>query len=222
MKNNRISLLLLLAQLAILLSSAHAINSPQAFAAPAATNAPPEIIAYVPTNTPDLPLPTETRIPASPTPSRIEFAVQNASLQAKIVAVEKPYRIHLGVDSKLGTEIVYNPGPGNMFLGLGIKVANVTGSHIRMKWSSLYVVNKYQEKWYPVWGVYKKINTVMDPLTLKILQADQVHPDVNWNASFDLSHNGYLRLIFQLPRDNLYYYFGFADLPQIEINWRYY
>lgn len=222
MKNNRISLVILLAQLAILLSSAHAMNSPQVFAAPAATNAVTEIITPLPTNTPDVPMPTETMIPAFPTPSRIDFAVQNASLQAKIVGVEKPYRIHLGVDSKLGTDIVYNPGPGNMFLGLGIKVANFTGSDIRMKWSSLYLVNKYQEKWYPVWGVYKKINTAMDPLTLEILQADQVHPDFDPNAYFNLSHNGYLRLIFQLPRDNLYYYFGFSDLPQIEINWRYY
>jgi len=51
---------------------------------------------------------------------------------------------------------------------------------------------------------------------------DQVHPDFDPDAHFYLSDNGYVRVIFQLPRDNLYYYFGFADLQLIEINWRYY
>jgi hypothetical protein len=33
-----------------------------------------------------------------------------------------------------------------------------------------------------------------------------------------LGDNGYLRVIFRVPRDNDYYSLAFADLPLIEIN----
>ena len=222
MEKKRILLIIMFVLLATILSSARDVTAPQPVAALAATEVPTEAITPLPTESPSLPLPIKTVIPASPTPSRIEFPVKSASLEVKVLGIERPHQVFLGIDSSSGTDIIYNPGAGNMFLGLGIKVANFEGSAIPMKWSDVYLVNKYQDKWYPTWGVYKPFNAAMDPLTIEILKSDQVHPDFDPNAHFDLSHNGFLRVIFRVPRDNLYYFFGFADLPQIEINWRYY
>ena len=205
-----------------LLASARDGKMPQPVEALAATNTPTQVIVSLPTDIPSSPIPTETVVPASPTPSRMQFSVRNAKWEVKVLDVEKPYRVYLGVDSSSGSDIIYSPGAGNMFLGLGIKVTDFSGSDARMKWSDVYLVNKYQDRWYPVWGVYKPFNAALDPLTLEIMHTDQVHPDFDPDAHFSLSDNGYLRVIFQLPRDNLYYYFGFADLPRIEINWRYY
>lgn len=171
-------------------------------------------------NTP-LPMPTET-LSASPTPSRMEFSVQNASLEVKVLDIERPHIVDLGIAANLGTELIYTPGAGNMFLSLGVKVSNATGSDMPLKWTDIYLINKYQDKWYPIWGAYEKTNTVMDPLTVKILEFDHVDADFDPDARLYLSDNGYLRVIFRVPKDNLYYYFGFTDLPLIEINWRYY
>ena len=159
---------------------------------------------------------------ASPTPSRMEFSVQNANFVVKVMDIEKPHQVYLGVDNNLGTDIYFKPGEGNMFLGVGIKVTNLTGSDIPMKWTDIYLVNKYQDKWYPSFGAYKNTNAAMDSSTVEILQYDQVHPDFDPDAHFFAADNGYVRVVFRVPRDNLYYFFGFADLPQIEINWRYY
>ena len=139
-----------------------------------------------------------------------------------MLGVERPYNVSLGRDTYLGTDLVFKPGAGNMFIGLGIKVSNLTGADMPMKWSDIYITNKYQDKWYPVWGAYKQTNTAMNPLTIELLQYDQVSPDYDPDAHFYLGDNGYVRVIFQLPKNNLYYYFGFADLPLVEINWRYY
>jgi hypothetical protein len=221
MKKNRIPLFILFFLLATLLASAHDVTASQPVAALAGTDGPTEVITPLPTSTPTIVMPTATLIPATPTPSRMEFSVRNASVEVRVLGIEKPHQVFLGIDSSSGTDIIYHPGAGNMFLGLGIKVTNFTGSDILMKWSDVYLVNKYQDKWYPVWGAYKPFNAALDPLTIEILKSDQVHPDFDPDAHFYLSDNSYVRVIFQIPRDNLYYYFGFADLPQIEINWRY-
>jgi hypothetical protein len=171
-------------------------------------------------NTP-LPLSAEELSSGSPTPSRVEFSVENASLKVKVMEIEKPHQVYLGVDNNLGTDIYFKPGEGNMFLGLGIKVNNLTGADIPFKWTDIYIVNKYQDKWYPVFGAYKNTNSAMDASTVEILQYDHVHPDFDPDAHFYAADNGYARVIFRVPRDNLYYFFGFADLPLIEINWRY-
>jgi hypothetical protein len=148
--------------------------------------------------------------------------VQNASLEVKILDVEKPYRVHLGIDPYHGTELSFTPGAGHMFLGLGIKVKNLTGADITFKWTDLYLTNKYQDKWYPSWAAYQPTNAAMDPLTVEIVKYDEVHPDFDPDAHFYASDNGFVRVIFRVPKDNLYYFFGMADLPLIEINWRYY
>jgi hypothetical protein len=158
--------------------------------------------------------PTATFIPASPTPSRIEFSVQNDRFEVRVVEVERPTHVNPGG----GT--VFTPGEGYMFLGLGIKVTNLTGADVPLKWSDIYLINKYQDKWYPMWGAYQKTNKVLDPLTVEILEFE-VHPEIDPDANIFMSDNGYLRAIYRLPKDNLYYYFGFADLPLIEINYRY-
>ena len=178
-------------------------------------------VIVAPTDTAS-PLPTDTSVPASPTASRIEFPVGNASLEVRVLEVEKPYHVNLGWDANLGKDLSFTAGAGQMFLVLGIKVTNLTGSDITMKWTDLSIVNKYQDKWYPTWGAYQKSNQGIDPHSVEILKYDQVNPDFDPDAHFYVGDNGYVRVIFQLPKDNLYYFLGFADLPLIEINWRYY
>jgi len=204
--------------LGTLLVSACGVTAPMPVAALSGTDAPAEV------NTP-LPLPTEELSPASPetpTPSRMELPVQNATFQVKVLDVKRSHRVDLGIDNNLGTELTFTPGAGNMFLSFGVKVSNLTGSDITMKWSDIYLTNKYQDKWYPVFGAYKDTNSAIDPFTVEILEFDQVHPDFDPDAHFYAGDNGYVRVIFRIPRDNLYYFFGFADLPLVEINWRYY
>ena len=198
------------------------VTAPMPVQALAATEAPAVAVAVV--NTP-LPAPTQAlnaASPALPTASRMEFPVENANFKVKVLEVEKPFRVYLGKDTYLGTDVVFKPAQGSMYLGLGIKVSNLTGSDITMKWSDIYITNKYQDKWYPVFGAYQQTNSAMDPRTVEIVKYDQVHPDFDPDAHFYASDNGYIRVIFELPKDNLYYYFGLADLPLIEINWRYY
>jgi hypothetical protein len=221
MKKVSIVWIVLFVMVGSLLASACSAAEAQPVQALAATDAPTEIVAPPSTDT-ALPVPADTLVPGSPTPSRIEFSVQNASMEVKVLEVEKPYRVHLGIDPNLGTELTFTPGAGNMFLGLGVRVRNLTGTDIPMKWSDVYLVNKYGDKWYPTWGAYEQTNAAMDPLTVEIVKYDEVHPDFDPDAHFYASDNGFVRVIFRIPRDNLYYFFGIADLPLIEINWRYY
>jgi len=215
MKKHALSLVVMFLLVGTFVVSAREITVPKTVAALVATDPATEVNTIVLTGDSASPVPAVTLIPASPTPSRIEFPVQNANLEVKVVGVEKPHQVFLGTDT------IYSPGPGNMFLGLGIRVRNFTGSDIPIKWSDIFLVNKYQDKWYPVWGVYKPSNIVIDPLAIEILEFDQVHPEIVPDAHFYLSDNGYVRVIFQLPEDNLYYFFGLADLPLVEIDWRY-
>ena len=218
MKKNSMLYLVLFALLGTLLVSACSTTAPESVEALAGTDAPTQA-------NPASPLPAEELNPAaagSPTPTRMEFSVENASLVVKVMDIEKPHQVYLGVDNNLGTDIFFKPGEGNMFLGVGIKITNRTGADIPFKWTDIYLVNKYQDKWYPVFGAYKNTNSAMDASTVEILQYDQVHPDFDPDAHFYAADNGYARVVFRVPRDNLYYFFGMADLPLIEINWRYY
>jgi hypothetical protein len=224
-KNSLIVLFVLLA--ALLLSSCEAVAA-QPVEALGASDATPEAVSAPPSEPPSsntdvaAPLPTEPAGSAFPAGARIEFPVENASMKMQILDVEKPHRVYLGWDSYLKKEISFMPGPGNMFLSFGVKLNNLTSSDINMKWSDLYLVNKYDEKWYPEWGAYRGTNSFVDPRTVEIVQYDRVHPDFDPDAHFYASNNGFVRVIFRVPKDNLYYFFGFAELPIIEINWRYY
>ena len=183
----------------------------------------------VPTAKPErsTPLPPETRIPASPTPlliptatpipatstlSRMEFPVENARLQVEVVEIERPHQIYLS------DNLFFAPGQGKMFLGLGIKVTNLTGSEISFKWNEIYLTNEYQDSWYPLWGAYKKTNMVIDSLGIGVRQF-KVDSRDQPDARIYFGTNGYMRAIFRLPRDNDYYYLAFADLPLIEISY---
>jgi hypothetical protein len=105
-----------------------------------------------------------------------------------------------------------------MFLGLGIQVKNLTDSDIPFKWNEVYLINEYQDKWYPLWGAYKKTNMVIDPLGIEIRQF-KVDSKDQPDARVYFGDNGYMRAIFRLPKDNNYYYLAFADLPLIEIDY---
>lgn len=215
MKKNSFVWIVLFVLLGALLNSACSATAAQPVQALAGTEAATQVAAQSS-------LPAEAPDSAAPTPSRMEFAVENANLVVKIMDIGKPHQVYLGVDNNLGTDITFTPGEGNMFLEVGVKVTNLTGADIPFKWTDIYLVNKYQDKWYPVFGAYKGTNSALDASTVEILQYDQVHPDFDPDAHFYAADNGYARMIFRVPRDNLYYYFGFSDLPLIEINWRYY
>jgi hypothetical protein len=222
-KISMLSLVLLILLGAVLASGCGVkpVESAQALAAEEAT----ATTAPLPTDTAAveiLPAPTDTLPASSPTPSRIEFPVQNDSMTAQIMGVETPFRVYLGKDAVQGTDLFFSPGEGNFFLGLGIKVSNLTGADIPLKWSDVYITNKFQDRWYPVWGTYEDTNSTIDPLGVEILAFDQVNPDFDPDAHFYVGDNGYVRVIFQLPKDNLHYFFGISDLPMIEINWKYY
>jgi hypothetical protein len=158
------------------------------------------------------PIPTATSVPATATPSRMDLPVGNARVQIEVLDIERPYQMHLS-DS-----LIFAPGEGKMFLGLGIKVTNLTDSDIPFKWNEIYLLSKYQDRWYPVWGAYKKTNIAIDPLGIEIRQL-KVGPNDQPTAHIYFGDNGYLRAIFHLPRDNDYYYLAFADLPVIEIDY---
>lgn len=157
-----------------------------------------------------------TAVPATelPAPVRMIYPVKNERLEVQVLNLEWP--THANPDGK---SFLY-PGPGNMFLGLGIRVKNLSGSDIDLKWDQVYLENKYQDKWYPMWAAYQQTNKYIDPLTIEVLEFE-VHPDYDADAHVYLGENGYMRVLFRLPKDNLYYYLSFADLPLIEINWRY-
>jgi hypothetical protein len=182
--------------------------------------------ATVVVNTPS-PMPTQTWIPATPTatsvptatptvvtatPSRMDLPAENAGLQIEVLEVEQPHRIYLSDD------LIFAPGEGKMFLGLGIQVTNLTSTEIPFKWNDVYLFNEYQDKWYPLWGAYRKTNMVMDPLGIEIRQFKLDSKDQPDGRVY-FGDNGYLRAIFRVPRDNHYYYLAFADLPIIEIDY---
>ncbi len=217
------NLLLLVLFEAVLVSacSVTAAEVVQAFvtsrAAPV-TNTPIPQLTKIPTKTPipasptPSPIPTATHIPASPTPSKMGYSVRNTNLEIQVVGVEKPYHIYMGKD------LVFSPAAGNMFLDLGIKVTKLTDSEMPFKWSDIYLLDKYQSKWYPVWGAYEKTNMLLDPFSIEIPQS-QVDPKVEPDVRIYLGDNGYLRAIFRLPTESYYYYLRFADLPLIEIDY---
>jgi hypothetical protein len=156
--------------------------------------------------------PTVTAIPATSTPSRMDLPVENGGLQIEVVDLEQPYQLYLGADS------VFTPGPGNLFLGLGIKVTNLTERDLPFDWNEIYLFNEYEDKWSPLWGAYKKTNLAIDPLGIEIRPLKLGSNDQP-NGRVYFGDNGYLRVIFRLPRDNDYYYLSFADLPVIEIDY---
>jgi len=207
--------------LGTLLVSGCGVKAVEPVVALAATNAQAESNAAASTVAPaevDTPLPApapaEVDSAEAPAPVRMIYSVNNDRFEVKVLGLEWPTNANPD-----GKSFLY-PGPGNMFLGLGIKVTNLTGSDVDLKWDQVYLVNKYQDKFYPTWGAYKQTNKFVDPLTIEVLEFE-VHPDYDPDAHIYLGDNGFMRVIFRLPKDNLYYYFGFADLPLIEINWRY-
>src|SRR5690349_3429426 len=106
----------------------------------------------IPATLTSTPRPTVTPVPPTPTPSRMELPVENAGLQIEVLDIEQPYQINLGAHQ------IFSSGEGQMFLGLGIKVTNLTASDIPFKWNEIDLSNQYQETWYPIWGSYKKTN----------------------------------------------------------------
>lgn len=186
-----------------------AVKSVEALMATTATNRnglmpTPTAIRVTPTFTP-------SPIPATSTPSRMDLPVKKAGLQVEVLKIEKPHQIYLGKDQ------IYAPGKGKMFLSLGIKVTNLSNTEIPLKWNEITLLNEYGDKWYPLWGGYKKTNRVIDPLGIEVWRF-KLDAREQPTARIYLGDNGYLRVIFRVPRDDDYYSLAFAGLPLIEID----
>ena len=186
----------------------------------AATNEPAPVVAPV-ANAPVESVDVAASLDAT-APSRIEFPVSNDKMEIQIVVIKKPTSVDLSTDPISGSDLLFKPGAGKMFLDIGIKVTNKTGSDLNFKWSDISLVNKFQDKYYPSWGVYNESDIELDPLLMEINKYDRIHPDFDPDAHFYMGEDGFVRILFLLPRSNLYYYFGFGDLPVIEIKNEYY
>jgi hypothetical protein len=137
MKKSSVLYIVLFVLLGTMLVSACSTTAPQSVAALAATEEPTGA-------EPVSPLPAQQLNPVdggAPTPTRMEFSVENAQLVVKVMDIEKPHQVYLGVDNNLGTDIFFKPGEGHMFLGVGIKVSNLTGADLPFKWTDIYLVN---------------------------------------------------------------------------------
>jgi len=210
-----IVLFVLLWTLIVSACSVAAVKAVEALAVVTATaesNTPIPTETWIPSTPTSTSIPTATPIPATSTPSRMDFPAENARLQIEVLDIEKPHQIYLN------DNLIFAPGEGKMFLGLGIQVTNLTGSEIPFKWNEMYLLNEYQDKWYPLWGAYQKTNLVIDPLGIEVRQF-KVDSKDQPNARIYFGDNGFLRVIFRVPRDNDYYYLAFADLPLIEIDY---
>ena len=189
-----------------------AVKSVEALMATTLTTSGNEPIAIrVPATSTSSSVPAATHLSATSTPSRMDLPVKKAGLQIEVLKIEKPYQVYLGKDQ------IYTPGKGKMFLSLGIKVTNLSNTDILLKWNEINLLNEYGDKWYPLWGGYKKTNRVMDPLGVEVRQF-KLDAREQPTARVYLGNNGYLRVIFRVPRDNDYYSLAFADLPLIEID----
>ena len=167
----------------------------------AATNTPP------PTNTP-LPPPTETPVPDPPTPAPMGSTVQSANFEVKVIAAEKRDRVYPG------GKFYFTPAQGYMLVDIGVKVGNLTSSELPVKWNDIYIMNSNQEWWIPSFGTFKDTSEDLDPFTIGVSEIE-IDPDVE----ITFAHDGYLRLFYHIPKGETYY-FGFADAPLSEVDFK--
>ena len=63
-----------------------------------------------------------------------------------------------------------------------------------------------------------QLQLAIDPLGIEVYPF-KLGTNDQPNARVYFGDNGYMRVIFRVPRDNDFYYLAFADLPSIEIDY---
>src|SRR5690349_21353444 len=101
MKKNSMLYLVLFVLLGTLLVSACGTTAPGSVEALAGTDAPTQANPASPSPAAEL----NSAAAEAPTPTRMEVSVEIASLVVKVMDLEKPHHVCLGVDNKLGTDI---------------------------------------------------------------------------------------------------------------------
>jgi hypothetical protein len=214
MKYNNILMKILFVSLAALfILACNAVASIGATVTPESTDMPASTNTPLPTNIPAAtnthqPPPTETEIPSTPTPAPVGEAVRSANFEVKVVAAEKRTRVNPG------GKFMFVATSGNMLVDIGVKVSNLTGSNLSVKWKDIYIMSKNQDAWYSTWGTWKDSSGNLDPFTIGISEV-YTNPELE----ISISHDGYLRLFYHIPRGETYY-FGFFDSPLTVINFK--
>lgn len=150
------------------------------------------------------PEPTAT---IEPTPAPVGVPVRSGKYEVTVINAVKLERIYPG------GKYLYTPNAGDVIVDVGVKVSDLTGSQVSVKWGNVYVVEPNGDAWYPTWGSYKESGKKIDPFGLGI-------SDENINGDDLITFKGdiYLRLIFIVTEgDPTVFVFGFDDSPLIEI-----
>jgi hypothetical protein len=153
--------------------------------------------------------PKAAAISESPAFVRMGTKVQSDSLEMSVITVQKPFRVYPN------SEAFFTPGKEYMFLDIGVKVSKLADSEVSAKWNDIYVTNKYEEKWYPIWGVYKDTNVFEDPLTIKVSEYE-LDPEA---TDVVFGDNGFLRVIFRVPKGETFY-FSLANMPLTRVEFK--
>jgi hypothetical protein len=133
--------------------------------------------------------------------------VKSANFEVKVIDAVKRDRVYPG------GKFYFNPADGYMLVDIGVKVSNLTGSDIPVKWGDVYIMTT-EEWWAPSWGTYKDTSGNLDPFTIGVSELE-IDPE----AQITFGQDGYFRLFYHIPKDGTYY-FGFADAPLIEVNFK--
>jgi hypothetical protein len=75
-------------------------------------------------------------------------------------------------------------------------------------------MNENSDWWYPTWGTFKSSSGKMDPFTIGVSEVE-IDPE----TTITVDNEGYLRLFYVVKEADVYY-FGFADSPLTEMNFK--
>lgn len=141
------------------------------------------------------------------TPAPVGVPVKSEKFEVTVIGAVNLERIYPG-----GTYL-YTPNAGNIIVDVGVKVSNLTGSSVSVKWENVYVVEQNGDAWFPTWGSYKESGKKVDPFSLGISDAN-----INGDDVITFNNDIYLRLIYIVTEaDPTTFVFGFDDSPLIEI-----
>lgn len=182
--------------------------------APAVTEPPTEVPPPAASDTP-VPPPTKTPLPkptdtaAPPTPSQLGEVARSQNFEVTVIAAEKRDRVYPG------GKFYYTANPGYMLIDVGVKVVNISGSSLDVKWKDVYVMRENGDWWYPTWGTFKTSLDKLDPFSIGVSEVE-IDPEAVITVG---NKDGYLRLFF-LVEEEAAFYFGFGDSPLTEMRFK--
>lgn len=174
----------------------NAIASLGATATPAPTNTPVATATPAATNTP-LPPPTETEIPATPTPAPVGAPVDGGNFEFTIRKVAKLERMSPG-------GVVFTPKAGYMIVDMEIYIKNKSESELTIPWNTVYILEDNGDKWMPWFGSYKETDTSLG-IGVRVYDNDE----------FVFMSEAYVRAVY-IVKDNRTVWFGVGNSPLVE------